>query len=162
MVSAQVVQYVVGALADPSFLVRQAACLAIGQCADNLQPEIIEYSNVVVPALLQGVVYSMHYTNVVITLVGLRDPMESVVLRCCYALEAFCESMGDKIVPYLAAFMEHMGEVMRTKGIETQEVAVSAISSATVAAGPLFVPYFGAVYELMRTMMMATGNISDW
>eukprot|EP00026_Physarum_polycephalum_P001374 Phypoly_transcript_01375.p1 GENE.Phypoly_transcript_01375~~Phypoly_transcript_01375.p1 ORF type:complete len:1095 (+),score=165.56 Phypoly_transcript_01375:41-3286(+) len=138
---AKVVQYVVGALVDPSFLVRQAACLAIGQCADNLQPEIIDYHNVVVPALLQG----------------LRDPMESVVLRCCYALEAFCESMGDKIVPYLATFMEYMGEVMRTKGIETQEVAVSAISSATVAAGPLFVPYFGAVYELMRTMMMATG-----
>jgi hypothetical protein len=106
-------------------------------------------------------VYEWSVFKIFVT-IGLRDPMESVVLRCCYALEAFCESMGDKIVPYLATFMECMGEVMRTKGIETQEVAISAISSATVAAGPLFVPYFGAVYDLMRTMMMATGNIFDW
>lgn len=70
--------------------------------------------------------------------------------------------MGDKIVPYLPTLMDCMGEVMRTKGVETQEIAISAISAATVAAGPLFGPYFGAVYGLMRNLMMATGNFSDW
>lgn len=153
-----------GALGDPSFLVRQAACLAVGQCADNLQPEIIDYHTTIVPALLQGVIYvchSMYACSTTEVTLGLMDPVESVVYRCCYALEAFCESMGDKIIPYLPVFMERMGDVMRTKGIETQEVAVSAISSASVAAGPLFVPYFGAVYELMRTMMMATGNLFE-
>lgn len=43
------------------------------------------------------------------------------------------------------------------KDIEIQEMAISAISSTTVAAGAQFAPYFPAVYELLRTMMMSTG-----
>lgn len=54
LLAGTVVQFVVSALADPSYLVRQAACLAVGQCADNLQPEIIAHHEVIIPALLQG------------------------------------------------------------------------------------------------------------
>lgn len=47
--------YLIGALADPSYIVRQAACIGVGQFSDNLQPEIIEHHPVILPALLQGV-----------------------------------------------------------------------------------------------------------
>ncbi len=88
---------------------------------------------------------------------GSTDSVESVVSRCCYALEAFCENLGGDIVTYLPVFMERMGEVMRRTTVETQEVAVSAISSVAVASGKLFESYFPAVYELMRGAMTQTG-----
>lgn len=45
------------------------------------------------------------------------------------------------------------------RNTEIQEMAISAISSTSVAAGKQFAPYFPAVYELLRNMMMSTGNI---
>lgn len=65
--------------------------------------------------------------------------------------------MGQNIIGYLAPFMERMGEVLKRGNSDTQEMAVSAIASASVAAGTHFAPYFQSVFALMRSIMMHTG-----
>lgn len=90
--------------------------------------------------------------------IGVNDPVESVVGRCCYALEAFCEHMNGAIVGYLPIFMERMGQVVSRGNLDTQELAVSAISAASVSAGLHFTPYFPAVYNLMRDIMIQAGT----
>lgn len=39
---------------DSDIIVREAACVAIGQFADNLQPDIISRHAIVLPNLFQG------------------------------------------------------------------------------------------------------------
>src|SRR5262249_25958567 len=79
-----------------------------------LQPDIIDYYKDVLPSI-----FNM-----------LNDPTEKVRMGSCYALEAFCEYLGDEIIPYLEPLMTKMVQLLQVNNKEIQELAISAISSA--------------------------------
>lgn len=53
-------------------------------------------------------------------------------MKCCYALEAYCENMEkEDIEKYLPLLMTRLVDVLGRANIETQELAISAISSVS-------------------------------
>ena len=89
---------------------------------------------------------------------ALNDATEKVKEKSCYALEAFCENMGDDILPFLAPLVTRLTELLRCSSRRTQEMSVSAIASVAMAAEREFAPYYGGVYEMMRTLLQQTGE----
>ena len=65
---------------------------------------------------------------------SLNDPTQEVRLGSCYAIEAFCENLGEEILPYLQPLMEKLIDLLRNGDKEIQQLAISAISSTAVAA----------------------------
>ena len=72
-------QVVVRGLQDPEAIVRGQAAFALGQLAEYCQPDINEHYK----ELLPGVFHVMH------------DPTPQVQQQACYALDAFCENLGE-------------------------------------------------------------------
>ena len=72
-------QVVVRGLQDPEAIVRGQAAFALGQLAEYCQPDINEHYK----ELLPGVFHVMH------------DPTPQVQQQACYALDAFCENLGQ-------------------------------------------------------------------
>lgn len=66
-------------LQDPEAIVRGQAAFALGQLAEYCQPDINEHYK----ELLPGVFHVMH------------DPTPQVQQQACYALDAFCENLGE-------------------------------------------------------------------
>ena len=77
---------------------REAACLAIGMFAQCLHPEILGHVEMVLPNLLQAVAH---------------DGSEAVKEKACYAIEAFCEDLGDKVAPFLLPLTERLGALLQ-------------------------------------------------
>ena len=88
----------------------------------------------------------------------LNDATEKVKLKSCYALEAFCENLGDDILPFLQPLLERLTQLLQNSGHETQQSAISAIASVALAAGPEFRPYYSHVFGFMRVLMQQTGE----
>lgn len=72
-------QVVVSGLQDSEAVVRGQAAFALGQLAEYCQPDINEHYK----ELLPGVFHVMH------------DPTPRVQQQACYALDAFCENLGE-------------------------------------------------------------------
>ena len=88
----------------------------------------------------------------------LNDATERVKEKSCYALESFCENLGDDIVPFLQPLLERLTHVLQTSKHATQEMAISALASVAMAAGAQFTPYFETVFGLMRVLLQQTGE----
>ena len=65
----------------------------------------------------------------------LNDATEQVKEKSCYALEAFCENLGDDIVPFLEPLLSRLSELLKVGSRKTQEMCVSAIASVVAAGG---------------------------
>jgi len=51
-------------------------------------------------------------------------------MKCCYGVEAYCESMEkEDIERYLPHLMTKLVELLGKTGLETQELAISAVST---------------------------------
>ena len=82
MLSVLTPQVVGRGLRDPEAKVRGQAAFALGQLAEYCQPDINEHYR----DLLPGVFHVMH------------DPTPEVQQQACYALDAFCENLGESSV----------------------------------------------------------------
>lgn len=96
------------------------------------------------------------------------DSNERVRLKACYAMEAFCQNLGsfyvavlqltllvagDRIAPYLTEVMTKLVGLLAKSDVETQEIAVAAISAVAEAAGASFLPFYSKLIEMMQIMM---------
>ncbi|XP_026575342.1 importin-4-like [Pseudonaja textilis] len=135
-------QVVCRGLGDDSQVVRNAALFALGQFSENLQPDIVRFSDEIMPLLL-------HYLEEV-------DLAHTTHLaKAYYALENFVENLDDKIEPYLPALMERMLNTLASPGTpRTKELAISAIGSIAQAAKESLLPYFQAIMEHLTGYML--------
>ena len=83
---------------------REAACIGIGQFAQFLQPEIITHYQQVLPCIFTV----------------LNDATEQVKEKSCYALEAFCEHLGEDIVPFLQPLLARLSDLLQHGSRKTQ------------------------------------------
>ena len=85
----------------------------------------------------------------------LADGNETVRERACYALEAFCDELGDKIVAYLPHLMPRLIELVGHDGGKqhVRERSASAIASVAMAASAEFRPYFATTYATLRPLL---------
>ena len=88
----------------------------------------------------------------------LNDATEKVKERSCYALEAFCEHLDEKILPFLAPLLERLTHLMQNSRRETQMMAITALASVAMAAGEQFRPFYAQIYAYMRVLMHQTGD----
>ncbi|XP_053323898.1 importin-4 [Spea bombifrons] len=132
------------ALSDESQIVRNAALFALGQFSENLQPEISEYSDTVLPLLLE-------YISRV-------DPSNtSHLTKAYYALENFVENLGCKIEPYLPNLMEQiLMSLNNSNNNRVKELSVSAMGAIANGAEMLLMPYFSSVMESLKVHLTQT------
>ena len=88
----------------------------------------------------------------------LNDATEKVKEKSCYALESFCENLGEDIVPFLQPLLERLTHMLQTSRHETQQMAISALASVALAAGSQFTPYYETVFGFMRVLLQQTGE----
>ena len=88
----------------------------------------------------------------------LNDATEKVKEKSCYALEAFCENLGEDIVPFLQPLVTRLMEMLRGSSRKTQEMSISALASVAMAAQDKFIPYFEPLYSLIRVLLHTTAE----
>ncbi|CAC5376947.1 IPO4 [Mytilus coruscus] len=117
---------VVTGLNDPDQGVRNGALFAMGQFSEHLQPDISKYASEILPLVFQ---YLGRATNEI-------DKNPKGLVKSYYALEMFCENLGNGIEPYLQPLMEHLLGVLKipTTSVKQKQLAISAIG-ATVGGG---------------------------
>lgn len=114
-----ILHIVLGALRDPEQMVRGAASFALGQFAEHLQPEIVSHYESVLPCILnaledasdevkvilpEGISMEVHFHHSVF-LVLLMHHLHMQQEKSYYALAAFCENMGEEILPFVDPLM---------------------------------------------------------
>ncbi|KAG8455383.1 hypothetical protein GDO86_001542 [Hymenochirus boettgeri] len=132
------------ALSDDCQVVRNAALFALGQFSEHLQPDISNYSDSVLPLLLDYICRV--------------DPSETAHLtKAYYALENFVESLGNKIEPYLPTLMERILTCLRgSDNNRVKELSVSCLGAIANGANELLLPYFPAVMECLKVHLVQT------
>lgn len=84
------------------------------------QPEISEYSEQLLPVLLQ------HLGK----LAGSTGEPPGGVDRMFYALEMFCENLNDALLPYLPSLMQHLFPILLPPhAVRLRELAISAVGA---------------------------------
>lgn len=137
-----ILQVVCRALSDQNIVVRNAALFALGQFAEHLQPDISQFSSHILPLLFDYLGQTVDN--------GKGDP--SGVTRTYYALETFCENLGEGILPYLPGLMEKLLFTLTSpQSDRIRELAISAVGAAANAAGKDMMPYFPKLIDILKT-----------
>nr|XP_058944233.1 importin-4-like [Pocillopora verrucosa] len=137
-------------LADQNTLVQNAALFALGQYSEYLQPDISKYSADILPLLFERLVNTSAES-------GQASPSIS---RTYYALETFCENLGEGILPYLPRLMEKLLVALSpSTSIQMKELAISAIGATANAAKEAMLPYFPQIVEFIKEYLRDTGSI---
>lgn len=143
----QFLKCVVQGITDNAGVVRNAALFALGQFSEHLQPEISDYADELLPVLFQ-------YLQQLCTRInqqgeGGKEPPG--VDRMFYALEMFCENLGDRLVPYLPVLMESLFVSLNVNNSpHLRELAISAIGATANAAKEELVPYFAQIMDALK------------
>ncbi|CAI5467286.1 unnamed protein product, partial [Closterium sp. Yama58-4] len=137
-----VLPLIVAGLGDAHPKVRGAACFAVGQLSEFVQPEASEHYKTILPAVFAA----------------LNDASPVVREKAYYALAAFCEHMGDEILEFLDPLMRQLMDALRSTDRDLQEMCISAIGSAAAAAGPKFAPYSDAVLAALIPLVSLTAE----
>ncbi|XP_068697755.1 importin-4-like isoform X2 [Montipora foliosa] len=136
-------------LSDENPLVQNAALFALGQYSEFLQPDISKYSADILPLLFER-------------LVNCSDSGKSSasITRTYYALETFCENLGEGILPYLPALMEKLLLVLsHSSSLQMKELAVSAIGATASAAKEAMLPYFPQIVVFIKEYLSNVDSI---
>ncbi|KAE8750906.1 hypothetical protein FOCC_FOCC002334 [Frankliniella occidentalis] len=134
-----------GITSDAS-VVRNAALFALGQFSEHLQPEISDFHQELLPLLFQ---YLQQLCAKINQQGDNKEP--TGIDRMFYALEMFCENLGDRLVPYLPVLMESLFvSLSPNNSVHLRELAISAIGATANAAGEEMVPYFPKIMESLR------------
>uniref|UniRef100_A0A6I8QP31 Importin 4 n=1 Tax=Xenopus tropicalis TaxID=8364 RepID=A0A6I8QP31_XENTR len=133
-------------LSDDNQVVRNAAFYALGQFSEHLQPDITNYSDTVLPLLLE------YFSRV--------DPSNTAHLtKVFYALGNFVENLDGKIEPYLPTLMERILTFLRTSDSNrVKELSVSCLGSIANGANELLLPYFPSVMECLKVHLVQTAE----
>jgi len=130
-------------LSDDAPEVRNAALYALGQFAEHFQPEISKYSNEILPVLCHKISEEM-------------STQSSALTRTYYALESFCENMGEDIVPYLPDLVEKLVVmVANSPTVRGQELAISGLGAVTNAAEDAIVPFLPQIMQHLKVYLTA-------
>ncbi len=78
--------------------------------------------------------------------------------KACFAIEAFCEHLGEDIRQYTEPLVYQLGLMLQHSERHTRERCVSALGSVATAAGADFMPYFEPVYGLVRVILVQTNS----
>lgn len=146
----ELVAFVAHAASDAHPKVRDAACFAIREFSEFLQPDICQHHATLLPAVFKC----------------LDDAgNDEVKEKAGYALESFAENLEKHILPYLAPLMSKLIELLMTGSRKVQETAVAAISSTAAAvimaasAGDVeqevFHPYIDQILPVLKQIMTA-------
>lgn len=143
----ELVAFIAHAASDADSRVRDAACFAIREFSEFLQPDISSFHAIVLPAVFKC----------------LDDAGEDVKEKAGFALESFAEHLEKQILPYLAPLMTKLVELLMTGSLKVQETATAAISSAAAAvieaanAGDVevevFHPYVNQIMPVFKQIM---------
>lgn len=138
---------VVAGLNDTDQGVRNSALFAMGQFSEHLQPDISKYASEILPLIFQ---YLGRATNEI-------DKNPKGLVKSYYALEMFCENLGEGIQPYLQPLMEHLLGVLKvpTTSVKQKQLAISAIGATSNAAKTLMQPYFQEIIEQFKGYLAA-------
>jgi len=134
-------------IADEAGVVRNASFFALGQFSEHLQPEISDYHEELLPLLFQYLQQLCARINQQGE--GNKDPPG--IDRMFYAMEMFCENLGERLVPYLPVLMESLFvSLSPNNSVHLRELAISAIAATANAAGEEMVTYFPKIMESLR------------
>ncbi|XP_062500910.1 importin-4-like [Corticium candelabrum] len=132
------------ALSNQERVVRNAAMFALGQFSVYMQPDISNYCADILPLLFENLSKS--------TAAASEDQLG--LTKTYYALEMFCENLGDKLLPYLPELMTRLFAVLEfSTHIHERELAISAIGATSNAVGEGMQPYFPRVIEYLRVYL---------
>lgn len=123
---------------DDTPLVRAAACVALTQFADYLQPDITEYHKIVITSLF----FALE-----------KGGTETVRKKSCIALEVFCENLGPQISTYTEPLMQKLLGIITQNENALMEEAISAIKACAIAANEGFLPYFNTTIKIIGEIM---------
>ncbi|XP_015777738.1 PREDICTED: importin-4-like [Acropora digitifera] len=127
-------------LSDGNSVVQNAALFALGQYSEFLQPDISKYSADILPLLFERLVNSSS-----------SGKSSTSITRTYYALETFCENLGEGILPYLPALMEKLLLALKhSSSVQMKELAISAIGATASAAKEAMLPYFPQIVEFIK------------
>nr|CAD7590948.1 unnamed protein product [Timema genevievae] len=131
----------------PIGVVRNAALFALGQFSEHLQPEISHYASELLPVLFD-------YLSQLCSQLQNNGKEPPGVDRMFYALEMFCENLGDELLPYLPTLMERIFTALSpTNSVHLRELALSAVGATANAAKEGMIPYFPRVIEYLKTYL---------
>lgn len=82
--------------------------------------------------------------------------------RVFYALETYCETLEEGLLPYLPALLEHL-LIMRGSKYSThvQELALSVIGSASSSVKTGILPFFPRVFEHLKYYLIEASDPED-
>lgn len=140
-------------IVDNNPVVRNAALFALGQFSEHLQPDITEYANEVLPILFEF----LH--QLCQTIRGGADEPKHID-RMFYALETYCENLGDAIVPHLPMLMERLFEALSpSNSVHLRELGLSAVASTASAAKQHMLPFFEQIIKGLQTYLVLTEDV---
>ncbi len=117
------VQCICTGIKNPVHSVRNSALYAVGQFSEHLQPDINKYANDILPILLA-------YLSDTCTQLRNNQKVPKSIDRVFYALEMFCETMEEKLTPFLPVLMEHFFAALDPSSpVHVKELALSAIGA---------------------------------
>lgn len=131
--------YLQAAFEDPDHFVRQAGCLLLGQFADELSPDILEY----------------HETCLPLAYKALCEDNEEVQERALYALVTFLEDLDtERLLVILDELIRRLVFILEgSNNKDLQEMAIECIGAVATASLDKFIPYWEHVIEIMRQLM---------
>ncbi|XP_074616822.1 importin-4-like isoform X2 [Acropora palmata] len=136
-------------LSDGNSVVQNAALFALGQYSEFLQPDISKYSADILPLLFERLVNSSS-----------SGKSSASITRTYYALETFCENLGEGILPYLPALMEKLLLALKhSSSVQMKELAISAIGATASAAKEAMLPYFPQIVEFIKEYLSNSESI---
>nr|CAD7413649.1 unnamed protein product [Timema poppensis] len=122
-------------------------CICKGIRAPIGVPEISHYASELLPVLFD-------YLSQLCSQLQNNGKEPPGVDRMFYALEMFCENLGDELLPYLPTLMERIFTALSpTNSVHLRELALSAVGATANAAKEGMVPYFPRVIEYLKTYL---------
>ncbi|KAJ4431592.1 hypothetical protein ANN_20191, partial [Periplaneta americana] len=131
-------------ITDPAGVVRNAALFALGQFSEHLQPDISQYASQLLPVLFD-------YLARLCSQLQEKGKEPPGLDRMFYALEMFCENLGDELLPYLPTLMDRLFTALSpNNSVHLRELALSCIGATANAAKDGMVPYFPRIIESLK------------
>eukprot|EP01127_Copromyxa_protea_P015361 TRINITY_DN4410_c0_g1_i1.p1 TRINITY_DN4410_c0_g1~~TRINITY_DN4410_c0_g1_i1.p1 ORF type:complete len:1067 (-),score=295.62 TRINITY_DN4410_c0_g1_i1:10-3135(-) len=125
------------ALDDESRVVRQSACVMVGQWSDFL-PDLVDYASEILPKILKAM-----YED---------DPLMQE--RACYSFVALIEYAEEEVIPFVEPAMQRLVYLLQHSARpDVQEMAISGISAIASAAEEAFIPHYPGVLDMMKALL---------
>jgi hypothetical protein len=136
------IPYLEAAFDDPDAFVRQTGCILLGQMADELNPDIVEYHETCLPLAYRA----------------LMEPNIEVQERALYSLMAFMEHLNpQQLEDVLEPLMTRLVDILQnSNNKETQEMTLETIAAVAAASVDSFEPYWEPIVKMLQQMMEIT------